>query len=410
MGNRAPAISVITIVKNEEELLPRAVHSVLAQSFADFEHIIVNDGSSDGTRAIIDDYAKKDQRVKPRHMPENMGRAMARNAGLDSAQGKYILFVDADDYLPETSLTDLYEVAEQDKADIVFAGVKAFDQTTRTWHQLHYTDYFINHERHKFRLDDYPELVRNHLITGRLYRRLFLIQNNIRFSTTRKNGEDVTFAFYTAFYADSMTMVPERKTYFYSIGNYLATANESKLADARDNMLETLEFALEHGSDTLKRTMRRKAAMFAANLTRVQKVYEGQQQKFLEYIQTLQPLVAGLPNDISSGLSPYEKRFIKAVTGHDFLGAYQAWEEKISMEQQSARRRDKFYNSRLWRITAPLRHNSWFWRITAPLRHNSWFWRITAPLRYNSWFWRLTAPFRWLHRLVLRLGNMQRRS
>jgi glycosyltransferase involved in cell wall biosynthesis len=95
MGKAAPAISVITIVKNNEELLPRAVDSVLAQSFADFEHIIVNDGSTDGTKAIIDAYAEKDQRVKPKHLFQNVGRGMARNAGMDTARGKYIFFLGA---------------------------------------------------------------------------------------------------------------------------------------------------------------------------------------------------------------------------------------------------------------------------------------------------------------------------
>ena len=80
MDKTSPVISIITIVKNNQELLPRAVDSALAQSFSDLEHIIVNDGSTDQTTAIIDNYAEKDKRIKPKHMPHNVGRAMARNA------------------------------------------------------------------------------------------------------------------------------------------------------------------------------------------------------------------------------------------------------------------------------------------------------------------------------------------
>lgn len=328
MDNKAPAISIITIVMNGEEMLPRAMDSVLAQHFEDFEYIIVNDGSTDGTKAIIDNYIRRDERVKGKHVSENVGRAKARNIGLSVSVGQYILFVDSDDYIPQSSLRDLYEVAKEDNADIVYGRIRSFDQLTGALLPHHYADPLISPEKHSFRLDDNLNLVNDHSIIGRLYRREMLLAHNVAFSNRRKNGEDLLFSFYTSFYSERLSTIPETTVYYYNAGNYMATANEAKICDARDNVLETLEFALSNGSDGLKRRMRRKAAMFAGILDRAQKVYEGQQQKFVEYIATLRPLVDGLPEDILNGLPPYHKRFAKALIMSDFEEAYFAWKER----------------------------------------------------------------------------------
>ena len=91
-------LSVIIPVYNVEKYLRKCVDSVLAQDIADMEVILIDDGSPDNSGAICDEYAEKDTRVKVIHK-ENGGAATARNVGLDIARGKYITFVDSDDYL-----------------------------------------------------------------------------------------------------------------------------------------------------------------------------------------------------------------------------------------------------------------------------------------------------------------------
>lgn len=94
-------VSIIVPVYNVEKFIHRCVDSILMQTFADFELILVDDGSPDNCPVICDEYAKKDSRIKVIHK-QNGGLADARNAGLDIAVGKYILFCDSDDYvLPE---------------------------------------------------------------------------------------------------------------------------------------------------------------------------------------------------------------------------------------------------------------------------------------------------------------------
>ena len=95
-----PKISVIIPVYNAESTLRRCVDSVLAQTFTDFECLLINDGSKDKSGEICDEYAIRDSRIKVFHK-ENGGVSSARNVGLDNATGEWIAFVDSDDWVGE---------------------------------------------------------------------------------------------------------------------------------------------------------------------------------------------------------------------------------------------------------------------------------------------------------------------
>lgn len=90
--------SIIVPVYNAEKTLRRCIDSILAQTYPNFELILVDDGSKDSSATIIDEYASKDSRIIPIHQP-NGGVSSARNAGLDNAYGDYVVFIDADDYI-----------------------------------------------------------------------------------------------------------------------------------------------------------------------------------------------------------------------------------------------------------------------------------------------------------------------
>ena len=106
--NENPKITVIVPVYNTEKYLRRCVDSILAQTFTDFELLLVNDGSTDGSGAICDEYAQKDSRVRVFHK-ENGGVSSARNIGIDNAQGDWITFIDSDDRIEQRHLYLLYE-------------------------------------------------------------------------------------------------------------------------------------------------------------------------------------------------------------------------------------------------------------------------------------------------------------
>lgn len=110
-------ISVVIPVYNVEKYLPQCIESVMNQTYKKLEIILIDDGSPDNCGKICDDYAQKDKRIKIIHK-ENEGVSAARNNGIDIATGKYICFVDSDDYLVETYVEKLYKAISENNADI----------------------------------------------------------------------------------------------------------------------------------------------------------------------------------------------------------------------------------------------------------------------------------------------------
>ncbi len=111
------SISIIVPVYNCEQYLPECIESILRQTYVDFELILVNDGSTDGSEAVCRSYA--DSRVRVFGQP-NRGVSVARNSGLEEARGEYVVFVDSDDWLDPQALEVL--MSQEQKADITFFG------------------------------------------------------------------------------------------------------------------------------------------------------------------------------------------------------------------------------------------------------------------------------------------------
>ena len=114
---KMPIISIIVPVFKAEKYLSNCLESILAQTFTDFELILIDDGSPDNCGEICDIYSKRDDRVKVLHKP-NGGASSARNAGLEAAKGKYIGWVDADDYVAPDMFYTLFELINDYNADI----------------------------------------------------------------------------------------------------------------------------------------------------------------------------------------------------------------------------------------------------------------------------------------------------
>lgn len=110
-------ISIIVPVYQVEKYIRQCIDSILAQTFTDFELILVDDGSKDNSGKICDEYAEKDKRIRVIHK-ENDGLSDARNKGLDNASGNYFMFVDSDDYIAPNMAECLYKKISEAKADI----------------------------------------------------------------------------------------------------------------------------------------------------------------------------------------------------------------------------------------------------------------------------------------------------
>ena len=226
-----PIVSVITIVRNNERLIARAIDSVLSQTFIHYKYIIIDDASDDSTSDIIKGYCNADKRINAVFLENNLGRASARNLGLSKADTKYIFFLDSDDQLTVTSLSQNIDIAEKYNSDIVYGRYKCLCNKTGKVIHKHYTNKILNNEQHNITLSDNKDLIYNHHIIGRLYRKDLIDKNNISFSSERKNAEDVTFSFYTSYYASNISICPNIISYEYSLGNYLDKATKNKVFD-----------------------------------------------------------------------------------------------------------------------------------------------------------------------------------
>lgn len=113
-------VSIIVPIYNLEKYVRHCVDSILVQTYTDFELLLIDDGSKDGSGKICDEYAELDSRIHVFHK-ENGGLCSARNHGLDKARGEWIMYVDGDDWLEPDTLELLLLKAEETGADIVFA-------------------------------------------------------------------------------------------------------------------------------------------------------------------------------------------------------------------------------------------------------------------------------------------------
>ncbi len=148
-------ISVIVPIYNMEKLMRRCLDSILAQSFQDYECILIDDGSTDGSPAICEEFATKDNRFKVFHKP-NGGLSDARNYGLANAQGEYTIFFDPDDWVDPNCLKDMYAKAKETNADMVMCDLFYNDKYVQTYYKQEPTS--LNHHD-----------VLKDLITGKIY-------------------------------------------------------------------------------------------------------------------------------------------------------------------------------------------------------------------------------------------------
>lgn len=119
--NNTPLISVIVPVYNGEKFIHKCVDSILAQTYSNLEIILVDDGSSDTSAQICDEYTQKDARIKVIHQ-QNAGVSAARNTGIKNAQGEYISFIDQDDWVAPTFIETLWELVHKYQAPMAVVG------------------------------------------------------------------------------------------------------------------------------------------------------------------------------------------------------------------------------------------------------------------------------------------------
>ena len=206
-------ISIVIPIYNTEKHLHSCVDSILAQTFLDFELILINDGSKDASGKICDEYAQKDARIRVFHK-ENGGVASARNLGIENAIGEWITFVDSDDFMP---LDALQYLSENNCEDLIVGGYKN-----------HCSGELIvpTNEKEIIDIFSFKEFLSQNLNTTlfrtpwcKLFKRDIIDRGNLRFDELLVFGEDTVFVTTYLLYCKSIRIVNKYCYNYYNIGD-----------------------------------------------------------------------------------------------------------------------------------------------------------------------------------------------
>ena len=216
-------ISIIIPVYNVEKYLRECLNSVVHQTLKDIEIICINDGSTDESGKILQEFADKDKRIKIIEQ-ENKGQSAARNIGIRQASGEFIGFVDSDDWIDLGFYEKLYNAAVDYNADIACAGIRRCFSGRKSKDWLKYNKFILTGDmKKKFELCRVPKY---HYIWNKIYNRKKFLSANIFF----EEGiffEDLEFTHKVLFYMPKLVTVPDVKYYY------------------RDNVESTVNFTSE---------------------------------------------------------------------------------------------------------------------------------------------------------------------
>lgn len=225
-----PKVSIIVPVYNVEKYLKRCVDSILAQTFTDFELILVDDGSTDESGDICDKLKQLDNRILVVHKV-NKGVSAARNTGIDMATGEFIMFVDSDDYIDAVMLEKMLEYIG---ADCIVSGLRfvdTFQRNIKECNEVPFCNVKIKDFIHKY----YKEMDDKLLLSGpynKLYKKKIVDVNKLRFNTNISICEDGLFV---AEYLDKCQTISNIDKCYY---NYVQYNSNNLMQKYNDNAIE----------------------------------------------------------------------------------------------------------------------------------------------------------------------------
>lgn len=218
MNMKNELISIIIPAYNNEKYIGKCIESVLNQTYQNIEIIIINDCSTDNTEDVIHKYLIKDDRISYYRNENNIGVGYTRNKGIELAKGKYIYFLDSDDYIEPNAIFDLYNVIKEDDS---------FSSTTSGFKEINGES--MIYRRTKEELD----LLQSPSVCIRLFNKSIIDKSNIKFSNL-KIGEDLEFVFKLLIFNDKVSYI-NKPIYTYVIHN------DSSIHKSNENQMDVLK-------------------------------------------------------------------------------------------------------------------------------------------------------------------------
>ena len=253
MVSDIPMLSIIIPVHGVERYVSECLGSIQRQSLKDFEVILIDDVSPDQSAKVVESFCDRDPRFRLIRREENVGPGFVRNQGIDMARGRYVLFIDPDDYMPDPGhLERVVAMAEADQADMVryrkLHEQVEDDSGTVLQMRRDSTETFFPKEVHRTSLAKHHAIAHSRHFWNWLYRRDFLNRKNIRFLTTYR--EERAFLL-QAYMADPVISLSDSDGVVYRIRPNSAVRRVQTMADVRDQLRNfdlIVEQLNEHGA------------------------------------------------------------------------------------------------------------------------------------------------------------------
>ena len=240
-----PYISIIMPMYNAEDYLEETLNSVLSQTLREIEVICVDDGSTDSSPEILRTYKEKDERVRVLTQ-NNLGAGPARNAGIKSARGRFIAFLDSDDYYPEEScLEKLYNLADTQNVKIAGGSLLFREGETLKKAVTKEADYTFDSTK----IIQYKDFQQAYYYQRFIYSREMLCEGGIAFPAYRR-FQDVPFFVKAMTYAGEF-LATKMPTYVYRKSNNYACLNDIQINDMLKGYIDVLTMAKANGFSEL---------------------------------------------------------------------------------------------------------------------------------------------------------------
>lgn len=235
-------VSVVIPAYNVEKYLRQCLDSVINQTLKEIEIICINDGSTDGSLEILQEYEKKDSRIRLINK-ENEGISAARNQGMELAQGEYISFIDSDDWIDENYLEALYTAAKKYDSDIACSSIIRVTGKRKRKKIIYKQEEYTTDRDKKNELTNAPI---SSYVWNKIYRRKPLLSSGVKFPVGRVY-EDVIWCIKAIYYLKGVVTVPDAVYYYRK--NPTSIMSSKTVQNAKDYAVsekEMLEFAKEH--------------------------------------------------------------------------------------------------------------------------------------------------------------------
>jgi glycosyltransferase involved in cell wall biosynthesis len=378
-----PKISIIIPVYNVEAYLEQCLNSVIQQTLPEIEIICVNDGSTDRSPQILEEFAKKDARIKIINK-KNGGIGSARNKGLEHIIGEYVGFVDSDDWVEAHMYEKLYENATANNCDMVMCSTHLFDEMTQK----------LSYDEPYFTLESFDEsfdgVIFDHNKTAsflfginvtawnKLYKASFLKENNILFPT-EVEFEDNPF-FYEAYLKAKRVSLVRDPLYFYRVnrnGSFINLGNR-RFFDIIPIHKMNEKIIKRTNKDYLESFFNFKVSTTISRYNQVDNIYKGEFLEIIkedfakmnsEYVDMLNELNQTKYNNLMKSYTYQEYELYEKISQLN-----QSWKEKLTQQSQEYQKKldnqiknsseqikqkneiiRKMKSSKSWKITKPLR-------------------------------------------------------